>query len=184
MSTLESIARSVRACTRCRLHRSRTHAVPGEGPATATAMLVGEAPGAAEDAHGRPFAGRAGSVLDEALKAAGLQREQLFITSIVKCRPPDNRLPRRDEWETCIGAHLQRQLAVVQPKIVCLLGGVAAQALLGDGRVGRLRGRLLVRGYTYFVTYHPAAAGRNPVWRTCLVQDLQKLRTHIEEATH
>lgn len=174
---LDAIAREIRECTRCPLHKSRRHAVPGEGPARARIMLVGEAPGREEDIQGRPFVGRAGKILGEALDGAGLKREELFITSVVKCRPPHNRPPHRHEIETCVGAHLQRQMKAIQPDIVCLLGRVAAGALVGEERLSEIRGRLFRREWFFFPTYHPAAAGRNPAWRGALAEDLALLRS-------
>ncbi|MEW5944097.1 MAG: uracil-DNA glycosylase [Pseudomonadota bacterium] len=176
---LDAIAREIRECTRCPLHESRTCAVPGEGPADARIMLVGEAPGREEDIRGRPFIGRAGKILDEALQGAGLKREALFITSVVKCRPPHNRTPHKHEIETCVATHLQRQIKAIQPDIVCLLGRVAAGALLGEARLFVIRGRLFRRDRLYIPTTHPAAAGRNPAWRKALAEDLALLHSLV-----
>lgn len=175
---LSSIAEEIMVCTRCDLHESRRRAVPGEGPGKARIMLVGEAPGKEEDTQGRPFVGRSGKVLNDILAKAGLKREELFITSVVKCRPPKNRTPRSEEMGVCVQAHLRRQIEVISPNIICLLGGVAAKALLGRERVSEIRGKIFRRGSEIlFPTYHPAAAGRNRFWRYCLGEDLKRLRT-------
>lgn len=175
---LSTIAREIRVCTRCNLHKGRQRTVPGEGPSWARVMLVGEAPGREEDIHGRPFVGRSGRMLDEILKKAGLGRDDLFITSVVKCRPPKNRVPRRSEWETCIQAHLRRQIDVIDPTIICLLGGVATKALLGKYRLSEQRGRVFRRERrSFFPTYHPAGAGRNRSWYRAFSEDMDKLHS-------
>jgi DNA polymerase len=144
-------------------------------------MLIGEAPGREEDLQGRPFVGRSGKLLDGILKEAGLERDRLFITSVVKCRPPHNRVPKRSEQEICLGSHTQRQIQVIQPKMICLLGGVAAAALLGIGRISEKRGRICKKaGYRFFPTYHPAAAGRNRSWYQALCEDMKRLREVLE----
>ncbi|NIO03346.1 MAG: uracil-DNA glycosylase [Proteobacteria bacterium] len=178
---LGAIAREVRDCTRCHLHRERQRAVPGEGSENAKIVLVGEAPGREEDIQGRPFVGRSGKILDQVLVLAGLKRDDLFITSVVKCRPPGNRVPRRVEYETCIRAHLWRQIDAIDPIIICLLGGVAAKALLGTHRLSEIRGNVIKQGKKkFFPTYHPAGAGRNPSWYRRLSKDMAKLRTLLE----
>ena len=179
--TLDQIAVEIALCTRCGLHKNRHKAVPGEGPFDAKAMFIGEAPGREEDFQGRPFVGRSGKVLDEILKEAGLERDTIFITSVVKCRPPNNRAPNRSEQETCLWSHTQRQIQIIQPKIICLLGGVAAEALLGIKRVSEKRGRISEEaGYRFFPTYHPAAAGRSRAWYQALSQDMKRLRELLE----
>jgi DNA polymerase len=141
-------------------------------------MLVGEAPGREEDIQGRPFVGRSGRVLDESLEKAGLSRGDLFITSVVKCRPPKNRIPRKWEWETCIQAHLRRQIDVIDPGIICLLGGVATKALLGMDRLSEGRGRIFRGGNRiFFPTYHPAAAGRSRSWHRVFFEDMARLHS-------
>ncbi len=178
---LRAIAREVRHCTSCHLHRERQRAVPGEGSEKAKIVLVGEAPGREEDIQGRPFVGRSGKILDQVLVFAGLKRDDLFITSVVKCRPPGNRVPRRVEYQTCVQAHLWRQIDAIDPVIICLLGGVAVKALLGTIRISEIRGNVIRRGKKrFFPTYHPAAAGRNPSWYRRLSKDMAKLRTLLE----
>lgn len=176
--SLSTIAREIRVCIRCDLHKGRQRAVPGEGPNRVRVMLVGEAPGREEDIQGRPFIGRSGRMLDETLKKAGLERDDLFITSVVKCRPPKNRVPRKWEWETCIQAHLRRQIDVIDPTIICLLGGVATKALLGKDRLSEQRGSIFRReGRIFFPTYHPAGAGRNRSWYRAFSKDMVRLRS-------
>jgi uracil-DNA glycosylase family 4 len=179
--TLDQIAENIARCTRCGLHKYRQKAVPGEGPSDATVMFIGEAPGREEDSQGRPFVGRSGRILDEILRRAGLSRDTFFITSVVKCRPPDNRMPKRSEQETCFHAHGQRQIQIIQPKIICLLGGVAAKALLGIERISEKRGKIFEKGgYRFFPTYHPAAAGRSRAWHQALSRDMKRLRELVE----
>ena len=160
---LAAIAGSVRICTRCRLCQSRAHAVPGEGNPRTPIFFLGEAPGRYEDAAGRPFQFLSGREFDALLALAGMRRENIFVTGIVKCRPPDNRRPRRDEMDTCRRAHFDRQLAAIQPRLVVLLGAVATEEMLGQASLKGLLGRLVERdGRRYFVTYHPAASMRFP----------------------
>lgn len=155
---LEALADAIRGCRQCPLHTSRTQAVPGEGESSAAVMLIGEAPGRDEDRQGRPFVGAAGRLLDQTLAANGLARQECFITNIVKCRPPDNRAPRKGEVDTCTSHYLVEQIALVNPKIIMLLGGVAAKTLLGVTSVNEARGHLIEQDHrTYIVGYHPAA---------------------------
>lgn len=183
-SRLNTIAGEIRECKRCDLHKGRKKAVPGEGSGQAKIMLVGEAPGREEDIQGRPFVGRSGKVLDVILEKAGLRRRRLFITSVVKCRPPLNRVPRRREWETCIRAHLWRQIEVIHPVIICILGGVAAKALLGVNRISKVRGEFLrYEGHVFFPTYHPAAAGRSLTWSRAFLEDMKKLSDWLQSGS-
>ncbi len=178
---LNHIAQEIRVCTRCPLHENRKKAVPGEGSEKARVMLVGEAPGREEDIQGRPFVGRSGGILDEILETAGVKRGDLFITSVVKCRPPENRVPRKVEYKTCIDAHLRRQIAAITPAVICLLGGVAVEALLGMNRVSKIRGKVFERGKDlFFPTYHPAAAGRSRSWYRALSEDMKKLHPLVQ----
>jgi uracil-DNA glycosylase len=174
--TLERVAAQVRACRRCRLSESRTHAVPGEGPAAAALMLVGEAPGAAEDRTGRPFRGASGRFLDAALGELGVSRAEVFVTSPVKCRPPGNRTPRADEVDAC-APYLSRQLAMVSPRVILAMGATAALRLHPDARrirVSDLRGSPVPLGpeQALVVTFHPAAAMRFPARRGPFRDDL------------
>lgn len=154
---------AVSSCTRCALHESRTQTVFGVGNTEADWMIIGEAPGAEEDRRGEPFVGRAGKLLDEMLRAVGQGRESVFIANILKCRPPNNRDPKPEESTQCRG-YLERQIQLVQPKIILAVGRIAAQLLLDtDTPVGRLRGSLHHLNETpLVVTYHPAYLLRSP----------------------
>ncbi len=165
---------AVASCTACELHKTRTQTVFGVGDPDAEWMIIGEAPGADEDRQGEPFVGRAGQLLNNMLKAIGLAREQVFIANILKCRPPDNRNPRPEEVARC-EAFLQRQVALVKPKIILAVGGVAAHNLLKvDTPVSRLRGRVHHYDDTpLVVTYHPAYLLRKPSEKAKSWADLQ-----------
>lgn len=165
VSTLDwpALQTAVSACTACELHKSRTHTVFGVGDHSAQWMVIGEAPGAEEDKQGEPFVGAAGQLLNNMLRALGLQREQVFITNILKCRPPENRNPRPEE-AACCEPFLKRQVALVQPKVILAVGGVAAHNLLKvDTAVSKLRGKVHRYGdVPVVVTYHPAYLLRKP----------------------
>jgi uracil-DNA glycosylase family 4 len=159
----DELRTAVAACTRCRLHESRTQTVFGVGNPAADWMIIGEAPGAEEDRRGEPFVGRAGKLLDEMLLAIGEKRQSVFIANILKCRPPNNRDPSHDEAVSC-RPYLERQIELVQPKIILAVGRIAAQQLLqSDAPVGRLRGTIHQLGpVPLVVTYHPAYLLRSP----------------------
>lgn len=159
----EGLAACVAGCTRCELSRSRTNTVFGVGNRSADWMIIGEAPGAEEDRRGEPFVGRAGRLLDEMLRAIGLCRDAVFIANILKCRPPNNRDPKADEAAECRG-YLERQIELVQPKVILAVGKIAAQNLLGSNEtVGRMRSRHHdLGGIPLVVTYHPAYLLRSP----------------------
>jgi uracil-DNA glycosylase family 4 len=178
---LDELAARVRSCTRCPLHASRTNAVPGEGPATARLVVVGEGPGAREDATGRPFVGRAGELLTEILRAIDLPREQVYICNVVKCRPPENRTPVQEEIEECV-PYLYRQLEIISPAVILAMGGTAAQTLLNTRQsLGAMRNRLhSFRGVPLIVTYHPAALLRNPNWKKPTWDDVRIARQLID----
>jgi DNA polymerase len=154
---------TVSSCTRCALHESRTQTVFGVGSPDADWMIIGEAPGAEEDRRGEPFVGRAGKLLDEMLRAVGQERGSVFIANILKCRPPNNRDPKPEESSQCRG-YLERQIQLVQPKIILAVGRIAAQLLLDtDTPVGRLRGTIHnLDEVPLIVTYHPAYLLRSP----------------------
>ena len=154
---LDELAAQIRVCTRCPLHESRTHAVPGDGKYTARVMIIAEAPGKDEDETGKPFVGSAGRYLDHVLEGTGLDREDFFITNSVKCRPSKNRTPKAIEVGTCTANYLFEQIELINPKLIMLLGGVSTKAVLGEKSVGPLRGRVVERdGRRYIVGYHPA----------------------------
>lgn len=172
---LESLAHGIERCRKCPLAEHRQHAVPGEGPQEAAVMLVGEAPGAKEDETGRPFAGMAGTVLDQILEAAGWRRDELFVTSSVKCRPPDNRTPHAGELATCREAWLDPQIEALSPRVVVLLGRVAVRCVLGiDDPLAGVHGQAIERdGRRYVITYHPAGAMRGAERRRRMIADLR-----------
>ncbi len=163
----------VAACTRCDLSQTRTNTVFGVGNPNADWLIVGEAPGAEEDRRGEPFVGRAGKLLDEMLRAIGQSRDSVFIANILKCRPPNNRDPKPSESAEC-RPYLERQIALVQPKIILAVGRIAAQSLLGsDEPVGRMRGRQHdLHGIPLVVTYHPAYLLRSPSQKSKSWSDL------------
>ena len=154
---LEELAGQIRVCTRCPLHESRTLAVPGDGKASAKVMMIGEAPGKEEDESGHPFVGATGRFLNQVLAGTGIDRADFFITNTVKCRPPANRTPKRMEVETCTAHYLSEQIALINPRLVVLLGGVAAKKVLGVKTINEARGKVIERdGRKYLVGYHPA----------------------------
>ena len=161
-------------CTRCGLHQNRTHIVFGAGNPEAALMFVGEGPGADEDAQGVPFVGRAGQLLNSMIAAMGLRREDVYIANVVKCRPPGNRTPEREECDTC-SPFLLRQIAALRPKAIVALGAVAAKTLLGvNEAMGKLRGHWYdFRGTRLAVTYHPAFLLRDPRQKKEAWKDLQ-----------
>ena len=160
MELLQLLHQKINACTLCPLSTSRTKAVPGEGPAHPTIMLIGEAPGRNEDESGRPFCGAAGKKLDMLLESAGLKRENVFITSVVKCRPPENRVPTLDEAFTCKKNFLFEQIKILQPKIIGLMGRTAIAHVLENETIDLnvMHGKTIEKnGQTYMILYHPAA---------------------------
>lgn len=170
------------SCTKCPLSATRRRVVFGEGGVRLRVMMIGEAPGREEDAQGRPFVGRAGKLLDELLSRVGVDRRMVYITNVVKCRPPGNRPPKRSEIEAC-REYLLGQLEAVKPRLVVLLGGVALRAVLGEGySVTSVRGSLLVKeGTTFLPTLHPASALYNPGNLRLLEEDMAKFRELLEE---
>jgi len=179
----DGLRESVAACTRCQLHQSRTQTVFGVGNSNADWMVIGEAPGAEEDRRGEPFVGRAGKLLDEMLLAVGQGRDSVFIANILKCRPPNNRDPKPEESSECRG-YLERQIELVQPKVILAVGRIAAQLLLEtDTPVGRLRGmRHLLNETPLVVTYHPAYLLRSPSQKRKAWEDLCLARQLLVEA--
>jgi len=186
---LEEIAAEVRVCVQCRLSESRRIAVPGEGPLVPELLWLGEAPGEREDETGRPFVGPAGSFLRREMSAAGIEQDAVFLTNVVKCRPPGNRPPRADEIAICTTLYLARQIELLQPLGIVALGSKAAEALLADRvkmtedhGVWRRDYNLTSQEIPVFVTYHPAAALRNERWRAELRSDLLVLAGSMARA--
>lgn len=188
MHPLETLKEKARHCTACRLAESRTQVVFGEGDPDARLMFVGEAPGADEDRLGRPFVGKAGQLLNRILEAAGIPRESVYITNVVKCRPPGNRTPLPDEVKTCSNLWLLPEIELVKPQIIVPLGSVAAQFFLGKKvPITRARGQWFEwNGILVFPMFHPAYLLRNPsrapgspkalTWR-----DIQEVKKKLEE---
>lgn len=177
---------AVRQCMACDLHKSRQQTVFGVGDEHAEWMIIGEAPGAQEDKLGEPFVGPAGKLLDQMLRAMGLERQTVYITNIIKCRPPGNRDPRPQESAAC-HAYLLRQIELLKPKLILAVGRVAAHHLLDSNEtVGRLRGRPMRWGEAsipLLVTYHPAYLLHNPADKGKVWQDLQTAMTMMQENT-
>ncbi len=170
LEDLSSLHMQISQCRLCTLSESRNLTVPGSGPPSPRIMLVGEAPGREEDRKGLPFVGRAGRILDEALKQAGLERQEIFITSVIKCRPPQNRKPKKSEIKLCL-PYLMHQIEILRPIIICLMGNTAASALLGQQGIASLRGQIWQD--RFIVTYHPAAVLRNKNHMNEFVSDLR-----------
>ena len=184
LSSLKTIAKAVEACTRCPLYKTATHGVPGEGDPKAKLVCVGEAPGASEDETGRPFVGAAGQLLTKILAAVDLTREEVFITNVVKHRPPGNRNPTPGEIEAC-SPYLVSQLELIKPKVIVAFGTFAAQTLLNSKTpIGKLRGEVhRYHGIPLVVTYHPAALLRNPSWKRPTWEDVKLARRILDSAT-
>jgi uracil-DNA glycosylase family 4 len=178
--TLPKILEDLGDCTRCKLHKGRHKLVFGDGSASAKLVFVGEGPGADEDMQGLPFVGRAGKLLTQMIEAMGLQRKDVYICNVVKCRPPENRTPEPDEVETC-SPYLLRQIDVINPKVIVCLGAVAAKTLLQTNRgISQYRGDWLAwRGRKLMATYHPAYLLRNPPAKADVWKDLQKVMAEL-----
>jgi uracil-DNA glycosylase family 4 len=178
--TLLKIRGDIGDCTRCKLHKGRHKIVFGDGSAKAELVFIGEGPGADEDAQGLPFVGRAGKLLTQMIEAMGLERKDVYISNVVKCRPPENRVPEPDEVETC-SPFLLRQIDVIKPKVIVCLGAVAAKTLLQTNRgITEFRGQWLEwRGHKLMATYHPAYLLRNPNAKREVWKDLQKVMAEL-----
>lgn len=180
---LEDLHAEILRCKKCPLHLGRRNAVPGKGPAGADILFIGEGPGEMEDIQGEPFVGKAGQLLTKMISAIQLKREEVFITNVVKCRPPGNRAPLPEEVKACF-PYLAAQIELVDPLIICCLGGPAAGTILGtDSGITKLRGTIhLYRNRAVIPTYHPAAVLRfpekykRPVWN-----DLKMLRDYYRD---
>jgi len=172
---LDVIAEQVKTCQKCDLCQTRTNAVPGKGNLNAEIILVGEAPGRNEDRKGEPFVGYAGKKLDEILLDAGIDRDDVYITNIVKCRPPNNRVPTKNEEVSCLG-YINEEISIINPKIVCVMGNTAFNTLLGGKEITKNHGNFVEKdGRTYFITYHPAATIYNQKLIDELKSDFKKL---------
>ncbi len=178
---LQVIKQNVIKCIKCDLCKTRTNSVPGKGNFKSNVIFVGEAPGRNEDKNGEPFIGVAGKKLSAALEKAGISREDVYITNIVKCRPPKNRVPTTIERETC-QEYLKQEIAIINPKIICVLGNTAFNSLLGGSEITKFRGKLVRKEkQLYFLTVHPAATIYNQELITVLKKDMVKLFDLITE---
>ena len=178
--SLEEIADAVRVCTKCPLCKTRKMSVPGNGSTSAKIMFIGEAPGRSEDLRGRPFAGYAGKKLDEALKSAGLSRDEVYVTNVVKCRPPKNRVPKETERMAC-SRYLQDEIAALKPETVCIMGNTALQSVLGKYGITENRGKVVMKDKVrYYPMVHPAAT----IYNRKLWPVLKKDIANVVKITH
>lgn len=181
---LAQVAREVSACTRCNLQYSRKLAVPGEGPANAEIMLIGEGPGFHENEQGRPFVGAAGKFLDELLSSAGMSRSQVYITNIVKCRPPGNRDPEPGEVAAC-NDYLERQIQAINPKVIVTLGRHSMARFLPNAKISDVHGQAMnIKGRLIVAMYHPAAALHQQSLRSTVEKDFARLPELIAKGNH
>lgn len=180
---LEQLAQQIRACELCGLHSARTNAVPGAGRPDADIMFIGEAPGYHEDQQGLPFVGASGKYLGELLTMIGLTRSDVFITNVVKCRPPGNRDPQSEEIDTCVPAYLDKQIQVIQPKIIATLGRFSMALFFPkNARISKIHGQpKRADGRIYYPLFHPAAVLRNPNLRPVMEEDFKRMLDLLEE---
>jgi uracil-DNA glycosylase len=178
---LNDIRNRVVSCVNCNLSKSRTNAVPGIGNEYSEVIFVGEAPGRNEDLQGKPFVGAAGQILSEALEYAGFARDQIYITNVVKCRPPNNRQPITEERNAC-RQYLLEELELIKPKIICILGNTAYGSLLDGNSITKNRGKIIKNNeQLYFVTVHPAAIIYNPGLRQVIKDDFVLLAKTLDK---
>jgi len=180
---LQEIRQEITTCQLCQLARERINAVPGEGPSRVDIMFIGEAPGFHENRQGKPFVGQAGQFLDELLQAAGVERDQVFITNVVKCRPPNNRDPLPEELRAC-QRYLDEQIELLDPQVIVTLGRISMAKFVTDGRISAIHGRTHnVDGRKVVTMYHPAAALHQPALRQTLIEDFARLKRFISTRT-
>jgi DNA polymerase len=178
---LETVRKNVIECTKCDLCKTRTHSVPGKGNFNSDVIFVGEAPGKNEDLKGEPFVGVAGKKLSLALENIGVARDEVYITNTVKCRPPKNRVPSVLEREAC-QEYIQKEIEIIKPKIICVLGNTAFGSILGGNEITKFRGKIGRKdGQLYFITIHPAATIYNQGLIEVLKEDIKKLFEIIRE---
>ena len=178
---LETIKQNVIKCTKCDLCKTRTNAVPGKGNFQSDVIFVGEAPGRNEDKNGEPFIGVAGKKLSIALNEAGISRDEVYITNIVKCRPPNNRVPNTNERDTC-KEYLKQEISIIKPKLICILGNTAFNSILGGSEITKFRGKVVRKNnLLYFLTIHPAATIYNQKLMDVLKKDIVKLFDLIKD---
>lgn len=179
--TLDEIRESVIKCTKCELCKTRTNAVPGKGNPKSRVVFIGEAPGRTEDGMGEPFVGAAGKKLTDALTKNGISRESIYITNVVKCRPPNNRVPTESERELCRD-YLNLEIDAIKPDVICVLGNTASNSVLGQGEITKNRGKIIDKdGRKYFLTFHPAAIIYNQELAKIFEQDIATLAEIIKK---
>ena len=172
---IEQIKEEVIKCTKCELSETRTNSVPGKGNFKSDVIFVGEAPGKNEDERGEPFIGIAGKKLSDALENAGISRDDIYITNIVKCRPPSNRVPKTNERETC-QEYLKQEISIIKPKLICILGNTVFNSILGGSEIMKYRGKIAQKNeQLYFITIHPAATIYNQKLVDVFKEDIKKL---------
>ncbi len=180
---LEKLAKEIAVCTKCELHRSRKKAVPGEGPTHAEIMFVGEGPGFHENEQGRPFVGAAGQFLEQLLEQAGVTRADVWITNVVKCRPPGNRDPLPEEIEICTSNYLQHQIEIVNPNIIVTLGRFSMGLFFKAAKITQIHGQMRKVGDRYVIAmYHPAAALHQMSLKPAIMEDFAKLPELLRQA--
>ena len=180
---MQQVANETRVCTKCELHHSRKNAVPGEGPSNAEILFIGEGPGFHENEQGRPFVGAAGKFLEELLASIGMSREQVFITNVVKCRPPGNRDPKPEEVSTCTSNYLERQILAINPKVIVTLGRFSMGYFLPNAKISDVHGQARqVRGRLIVPMYHPAAALHQRSLKPTVERDFATLPELIAQA--
>ena len=180
---LDTLAQQISVCTKCELYKGRTKAVPGEGPTHAEIMFIGEGPGANEDKQGRPFVGASGKFLDQLLAAAGVTRADVWITNVVKCRPPGNRDPQMIEIETCTTNYLDNQIKIVNPSIIVTLGRHSMSRFFPDAKITQVHGQMQKVGKRFIIPmFHPAAALHQDRFKPMLLEDFARLPAQLEEA--
>jgi len=176
---LDDLHEIIRNCSLCSLHETRINAVPGEGSSDAKLFFIGEAPGAKEDETGRPFVGRSGQFLTSLIEEIGLSRNDVFITSVLKSRPPKNRRPNQTEIELC-RPYVEKQIELINPRVIILLGSVAISSMVGIWKVTESHGQFFeAQGRTYFMTFHPAAALRSPDVKGLMQADFRILQSEL-----
>jgi DNA polymerase len=181
MKELENVREQVISCTKCDLCKTRTNAVPGKGNPHADIVFIGEAPGRTEDLMGEPFVGAAGKKLTEMLEKNGISRQSVYITNVVKCRPPNNRVPTESERVAC-GEYLEKEIQLIQPKIICILGNTACNSILGHGEITKNRGKTIQKdGMRFFLTFHPAATIYNQELISLMEKDIAELAKALAE---
>ena len=180
---LAEIADEIRVCTKCELCKMRTKAVPGDGPVDAPILFIGEAPGFHEDQRGHPFIGAAGNLLNDLLASVGIERSQVFITNLVKCRPPGNRDPLPDEISTCTSNYLDRQIALINPRMIVAIGRFSMARYFPGEKIMKIHGQpKRADGRIYFPMVHPAAALHQPAFMEHVKEDIKKIPALLEEA--